>query len=89
MNKSEQKWAEMKQKGKLHFIVVDGGLKWGGTVAFFGSFVNQFLTKSWGPISSQTFYEQFVPFLVMCIGFGLAWGALVWNMMAKKFSNTN
>ena len=81
-SKNLQKWAQIRIKGKAHFVLVKGVLLWGVSTAIIWSIFMQ-----WGS-PAEVFYTRPLAALAAFAVAGYFWGILTWHLSEREFSRT-
>lgn len=74
-----EKWAKTREKGKQHFVLVNGVLGWGVSTAIFWTLLMEFLD----PLEN-IWVRPTIALIIFPIA-GIAFGHLTWNKSEKAY----
>ncbi|USI26665.1 hypothetical protein ACD631_09755 [Alteromonas macleodii] len=74
-----EKWAKTREKGKQHFVLVNGVLGWGVPTAILWSTLMEFLEPS-----ENIWVRPIIALIIFPIA-GIAFGYFTWNKSEKTF----
>ena len=74
-----EKWAQIREKGKQRFVLVNGVLGWGVSTAILWVFLMEFLEPS------ENIWVRPITALIIFPIAGVAFGYLMWNKSEKAY----
>ncbi|WP_145939607.1 hypothetical protein [Paenibacillus glacialis] len=82
--RSEKRWEKMRAKGKRHFVVNSGVLRWGLTTAVLYSIFVTYLNNGLTGILLNDFLRTLLIAVILFPIGGYFWGIWVWKWQEKN-----
>ncbi|MEK4511954.1 hypothetical protein EJP82_17550 [Paenibacillus anaericanus] len=85
--KAAERWDDIRAKGRNHFIINTGVIRWGLGTAILFSIIVTYMNKGAAGITftDQDFLRNFIISLIIFPIGGYFWGAWMWKSQVKKY----
>lgn len=86
-DRSRRDWEKMRVRGKSHFVINSGALRWGLSTGILYTLYVNFLENGW-TVSSNMLFKALLALILFPIG-GYFWGIWVWSWQEKKYRQSS